>query len=118
MATVIIVVVLAFVVIKLLMIASSIFSNFSSSSDTPPSAPAASGSADAPEFGTADSIRTTLLRQMLDAQGYAGVTFQLHGSSIALWGKVASEADRETIDDEASMVTGAMNLEDHLQVGD
>jgi serine/threonine protein kinase len=115
-ATVIIVAVLAFVVIKLLLIVSSIVSNFNSSSDTVPSAPTASGGADDPGLETGDSIRTSLLRQMLDAQGYGAVRFQLHGSSIALWGKVRSEADRETIDDEASMVTGAMNLEDHLQI--
>jgi osmotically-inducible protein OsmY len=40
----------------------------------------------------------------------------LSGSSISLWGKVRSDADRETIEEEASTITGAMSLEDHMEV--
>jgi serine/threonine protein kinase len=117
LVTMLIVVVLALAVVKLLMLLSSVISAVSPSHDTVPAAPAASeGGDDDPGMGTADSIRIALLRQMLDAQGYGAVRFKLSGSSIALWGTVRSEADRETIDEEASMVTGAMNLEDHIQI--
>ena len=124
MITVLIVAVLAYVVVRLLFFLSSVISTVGSH-DTAPSAPPAvhSGDTGSGDFGDSDSgddaaapIRSAMLRQMLDAQGYGAVRFRLNGSSISLWGKVSSDADRETIEEEASTITGAMNLEDHLQV--
>ena len=63
-----------------------------------------------------DPMRADMLRQMLNAQGYANVRFRLHGESLSLWGKVHSETDRMMVDDEASALTGALTLDDHLQV--
>ena len=57
-----------------------------------------------------------MLRQMLNAQGYEGVQFKLRGSTISLWGKVPSEMDREMVEQEAFALTGAVNLDDHLEV--
>jgi serine/threonine protein kinase len=120
--TALVVFLLAIVVVKLLLFISSVVSMIGSSDTTPsPSAPPASSSGGGygySEGDPVDPVRSALLRQMLDAQGYGAVRFQLRGSSLSLWGKVRSDADRETIEDEASMITGAMNLEDHLQVGE
>ena len=63
-----------------------------------------------------EPIRSALLRQMLDAQGFNGVRFRLSGESLSLWGKVHSSTDRETVEEEASTITGAMNVEDHLEI--
>jgi serine/threonine protein kinase len=112
--TLVVVAVLAVAVVTLLSFLSSVISTIRSSAP-PPSAPGTSGDSGSYE-DAGDPIRTALLRQMLDAQGYGAVRFQLRGSSLSLWGKVSTESDRETIEEEASMITGAMNLDDHLQV--
>jgi serine/threonine protein kinase len=116
--TVLILIIAAVVLVRLILFLTAAFSNVGSS-DTAPSAPYASGS-DEPSEGTnpMHGMQIAMLREMLDAQGYGSVRFQLRGSSISLWGKVASETDRSTIEDEASMITGAMNIDDHLQVGE
>jgi serine/threonine protein kinase len=116
--TVLVLVILAAAVLKLLLFLSQVVSTIQSGSSEPSVAPTArsEGGYGDSETDPMDSIRTTLLRQMLDAQGYGAVRFKLSGSSISLWGKVRSDADRETVEDEASTITGAMNLEDHLQI--
>ncbi|HEV3110330.1 MAG TPA: serine/threonine-protein kinase [Candidatus Binataceae bacterium] len=125
LVTVVVVAVLAYVVVRLLFFLSSVVSAVGSRDAEPPAPAVHSGDTGSGDTGSGDSdtagdaadpIRSTLLRQMLDAQGYGAVRFRLSGSSISLWGKVSSDADRETIEEEASTITGAMNLEDHLQV--
>jgi serine/threonine protein kinase len=118
LVTVLVVAALAFAVVSLLMLLSSLISTLGSSDSAPRSVPSSGGDYGESGGDAADPIRTALLRQMLDAQGYGAVHFQLRGSSLSLWGKVRSDADRETIEDEASMVTGAMSVDDHLQVAD
>jgi serine/threonine protein kinase len=116
LVTLVVVAVLAVAVVALLSFLSSVISTIRSSA--PPPAVPGSTSGDSGSFEDADPIRTAMLRQMLDAQGYGAVRFQLRGSSLSLWGKVPSEADRQAIEEEASMITGAMNLDDHLEVTD
>jgi len=115
-----VVAILGIAVVKLLFFLSSVFSTIDSSNTAPSEPPPAAHSGDSgyadPEGAGVEPIRGALLRQMLDAQGFGAVRFQMHGSTLSLWGKVRSDADRETIEDEASMITGAMNLDDHLQV--
>ena len=44
--------------------------------------------------------------------------FRLSGERIELWGTVPSEADRLMVETIAFTVTGAMSLNDHIQVRD
>jgi serine/threonine protein kinase len=118
LVTLLVVAVLAVAVVTLLSFISSVISTIRSSGPGVPSPPARTGEAGPDSEDAGDPIRATLLRQMLDAQGYGNVTFRLRGSSLSLWGRVPSEMDRETIEQEASMITGAMNLDDHLEVVD
>ena len=108
-----------FLVLRLIFFLSSVVSTIGSG-DTAPTAPYAHSDTglEGPPADSAplDPLRGEMFRQMLDAQGYANVRFRLHGESISLWGKVRSEADRMMVDDEASTLTGALTLEDHLQV--
>jgi serine/threonine protein kinase len=124
LVTLLIVAGLVFLVLKLIVFLSS-FASTIGSGDTAPAAPYArsgdpgvEGGGPSDEGAAVDPLRAEMLRQMLDAQGYGNVQFRLSGASLSLWGKVRSEADRTMVDDEASMLTGALTLEDHLQVGD
>ncbi len=117
LVTLAVIAVLVVAVVMLLSFVSSVISTIKSNAP-PPSEPG-SISGDSGSYEDAgDPIRTALLRQMLDAQGYGAVRFQLHGSLLSLWGQVPTESDRETIEEEASMITGAMNVDDHLKVAD
>ncbi|HXR37320.1 MAG TPA: hypothetical protein VN754_15290, partial [Candidatus Binataceae bacterium] len=117
--TVLIVAGLAFLALRLIFFLSSVISTIESG-DTAPSAPYThpdTGYGDSSAEGTSsDPLRSAMLRQMLNAQGYAGVQFKLRGSTISLWGKIPSEMDREMVEQEAFAVTGAVNLDDHLEV--
>ncbi len=122
LVTLLIVAGLMFLVLKLILFLSSFVSTIGSG-DTAPSAPYARSGDSGLEGGPSDDgttvldpLRAEMLRQMLDAQGYGNVQFRVTGASLSLWGKVRSEADRTMVDDEASMLTGALTLEDHLQV--
>ncbi len=118
LVAVLVVAVLVFAVVKLLFFLSSVISTAGSRDTTPPATHSGDTGYGDPGSDPADPIRSALLRQMLDAQGYGAVRFRLSGSSISLWGKVRSDADRETIEEEASTITGAMNLEDHMEVAE
>jgi serine/threonine protein kinase len=111
--------VLTFLALRLILFLSSVISNIGPG-DTAPSAPyshsGGTGYGAAPDSSPSDPIRAALLRQWLDMQGYQGVQFKLSGSAISLWGKVQSEDDRETVEQEAFAVTGAATLDDHLEV--
>ena len=119
MITVLIVAGLAFLALRLIFFLSSVISTIESG-DTAPSAPYThpdTGYGDSPAEGTSgDPISSAMLRQMLNAQGYEGVQFRLRGSTISLWGKVQSEMDREMVEQEAFTITGAVSLDDHLEV--
>jgi serine/threonine-protein kinase len=119
MITVLVIAVVVYVVIRLLFFISSVMTTVGSSAPGP-SAPAvhsgdSSGGGDTGDLGSGEGdtagdpsepIRSALLRQMLDAQGFNGVRFRLSGESLSLWGKVHSSTDRETVEDEASTITG------------
>ena len=118
--TVLIVAALALLALRLIFFLSSVISTIESG-DTAPSAPYThpdTGYGDSSAEGTAggDPIRSAMLRQMLNAQGYDGVQFKLRGSTISLWGKIPSEMDREMVEQEAFAITGAASLDDHLEV--
>jgi hypothetical protein len=51
-------------------------------------------------------------------QGYRNVHFRLYGQSIELWGAVPTEADRLMVETMAFTITGAVSLNDHIQVRD
>jgi serine/threonine protein kinase len=119
--TLLIVAGLMFLVLRLILFLSSVVSTTGPGGDAAPSAPYARSGDTGLEGPSADSgpldpLRAEMLRQMLDAQGYGNVQFRVSGASLSLWGKVHSEADRTMVDDEASMLTGAATLDDHLQV--
>src|SRR5579883_616689 len=97
--TIVIVAVIAFVALKLLLMLVSVLAAIESSDSAAPSAPAARYGDGAGEADF-DPIRTTLLRQMLDAQGYGAIKFRVSGDSISIWGSVRTEADRETVEEE------------------
>lgn len=106
--------VLAFVVIRLLMYLSAVA----------PAAGRADSEPAAPDFGAPDgpgaSVRlaSQAMLRLLLSQSYPGVSFQLHGDTITLWGNVPSEEARQMVEDEASALTGASNIEDHLKIAD
>lgn len=56
------------------------------------------------------------LRKMLNEEGYHSVNFAIRGDTIQLWGKVPTEADRMIVESTAFALTGALNMEDRLQV--
>jgi len=64
------------------------------------------------------SPRARALRRTLIMQGYRNVHFRLYGQSIELWGAVPTEADRLMVETMAFTITGAVSLNDHIQVRD
>jgi len=64
------------------------------------------------------SPRARMLRRTLIMQGYRNVHFRLSGQSIELWGAVPTEADRLMVETMAFTITGAVSLDDHIQVRD
>ncbi|HLH78059.1 MAG TPA: protein kinase [Candidatus Binataceae bacterium] len=108
--------VLAFVVIRLLMYLSAV---------APAAGRADSEPAAVPDFGAPDDsvgasarLASQAMLRLLLSQSYPGVSFQLHGDTITLWGNVPSEEARQMVEDEASALTGASNIEDHLKIAD
>jgi serine/threonine protein kinase len=62
------------------------------------------------------SPRAMMLRRTLIMQGYRNVHFRLDGQNIELWGHVPTEADRLMVETMAFTITGAVSLNDHLQI--
>ncbi|HXN85875.1 MAG TPA: protein kinase, partial [Candidatus Binataceae bacterium] len=58
-----------------------------------------------------------MLRQSLNMQGYDSVHFALSGGTVILWGTVPNEFERQSIRVEASMLTGASAVIDHMVIG-
>jgi len=62
------------------------------------------------------SPRAMMLRRTLIMQGYRNVHFKLEGGNIELWGHVPTEADRLMVETMAFTITGAVSLNDHIQI--
>ncbi len=54
------------------------------------------------------------LREWLNMQGYESVHFSLNGNTVILWGTVPNEFERRWVRTQATMLTGATNIVDHL----
>lgn len=107
--------VLAFVVIRLLMYLSAV-APAAGRADSEPAAPDFGVPGGAP--GASVRLASQAMLRLLLSQSYPGVSFQLRGDTITLWGNVPSEEARQMVEDEASALTGASNIEDHLKIAD
>jgi serine/threonine protein kinase len=71
-----------------------------------------------PSPDTADPEHTSALsitlREWLNMQGYDSVHFSLNGSTVILWGTVPNEFERRWVRTQATMLTGATSIIDHL----
>jgi len=71
-----------------------------------------------PRPGTAEPEHTSALaitlREWLNMQGYESVHFSLNGNTVILWGTVPNEFERRWVRTQATMLTGATNIVDHL----
>ena len=56
------------------------------------------------------------LREWLNMQGYESVHFSLNGDTVILWGTVPNEFERRWVRTQATMLTGATSVVDHLIV--
>ncbi len=66
-----------------------------------------------PEHTSALSIT---LREWLNMEGYQSVHFSLNGNMVILWGTVPTEFERRWVRTQATMLTGATSIIDHLVV--
>jgi serine/threonine protein kinase len=66
-----------------------------------------------PEHNSAVAIT---LREWLNMQGYESVHFSLNGTTVIMWGTVPNEFERRWVRTQASMLTGATSIVDHLTV--
>lgn len=56
------------------------------------------------------------LREWLNMQGYQAVHFSINGRTVILWGTVPNEFERRWVRTQATMLTGATNIVDHLVI--
>lgn len=56
------------------------------------------------------------LREWLNMQGYQAVHFSLNGSTVILWGTVPNEFERRWVRTQATMLTGATSVVDHIVI--
>ena len=54
------------------------------------------------------------LREWLNMQGYDAVHFSLNGDTVTLWGTVPNEFERRWVRTQATMLTGATSVIDHM----
>ncbi len=66
-----------------------------------------------PEHTSALSIT---LREWLNMQGYQSVHFSIFGNTVILWGTVPNEFERRWVRTQATMLTGATSIIDHLTI--
>jgi len=66
-----------------------------------------------PEHTSALSIT---LREWLNMQGYQSVHFSLNGNMVILWGTVPNEFERRWVRTQATMLTSATSIADHLVI--
>jgi osmotically-inducible protein OsmY len=57
------------------------------------------------------------LREWLNVQGYDSVHFALSDSTVILWGTVPNEFERRWVRSQATMLTGATAVIDHIVIG-
>ncbi|HVN27718.1 MAG TPA: protein kinase [Candidatus Binataceae bacterium] len=63
-----------------------------------------------------DSAVTLTLREWLNMQGYQSVHFSLNGDTVILWGTVRNQFDRRWVQTQATMLTGATSIIDHMKI--
>ena len=56
------------------------------------------------------------LREWLNMQGYESVHFSLKGNAVMLWGTVPNEFERRWVRTQATMLTGATSVVDHMVI--
>ena len=72
-------------------------------------------SPDTPEPEHTSPMSITL-REWLNMQGYQAVHFSLNGNLVILWGTVPNEFERRWVRTQATMLTGATSIVDHLVI--
>jgi hypothetical protein len=75
---------------------------------------------DNPSPDTAEPEHTSALaitlREWLNMQGYSAVHFSLNGDTVTLWGTVPNEFERRWVRTQATMLTGATSVIDHMVI--
>ena len=66
-----------------------------------------------PEHNSAIAIT---LREWLNMEGYQSVRFDLSGNTIILWGTVPNQLERRWVQTQATMLTGATSIVDHMTI--
>jgi serine/threonine protein kinase len=56
------------------------------------------------------------LREWLNMQGYGAVHFSIKGDTVTLWGTVPNEFERRWVRTQATMLTGATSVIDHMVI--
>ena len=62
------------------------------------------------------SALAVTLREWLNVQGYEAVHFSLNGNTVILWGVVPDEFERRWVRSQATMLTGATSVIDHMVI--
>ncbi len=62
------------------------------------------------------SASAVTLRQFLNIQGYGAVHFSLNGNTVILWGTVRDDFERQWVRSQATMLTGATSVIDHIVI--
>jgi len=70
---------------------------------------------DTPEPEHTSALAITL-REWLNMQGYQSVHFSLNGDTVILWGTVPNQLERRWVQTQATMLTGASSLVDHMTI--
>jgi serine/threonine protein kinase len=63
-----------------------------------------------------DSALALTLREWLNMQGYQSVHFSLNGDTVILWGTVPNQFERRWVQTQATMLTGATSIVDHMTI--
>jgi serine/threonine-protein kinase len=72
-------------------------------------------SPDTPEPEHTSALALTL-REWLNMQGYQSVHFSLNGDTVILWGTVPNQFERRWVQTQATMLTGATSIVDHMVI--
>ena len=72
-------------------------------------------SPDTPEPEHNSALALTL-REWLNMQGYQSVHFSLSGDTVILWGTVPNQFERRWVQTQATMLTGATSIVDHMTI--
>jgi serine/threonine protein kinase len=63
-----------------------------------------------------NSALALTLREWLNMQGYQSVHFSLNGDTVILWGTVPNQFERRWVQTQATMLTGATSIVDHMTI--